>query len=205
MDVMLADPACHRELPAIWADIWRRLLAGAHSSRISAHLLTVASAGEIAGIDQRTMVLRAASAEACTLRFHTDLRSPKVAGIMRDPWVAVHHYDPAAKIQLRMQGTAAIETDSAEADQAWAQATASSRRCYLAAPPSVPSKVPTSGLPAALEGRVPSLEETAAGRAQFAILRIMLEQIEWLHLAHDGHRRARFHISDGWHGIWLTP
>jgi pyridoxamine 5'-phosphate oxidase len=110
-------------------------------------------------------------------------------------------------VQLRLSGKACIEHSSAIADTAWAATNPSSRRCYLGAAPSQPSALPTSGLIADLEGRVPHIDETAPGRANFAVVLAQLDRLEWLYLAHDGHRRAAFlrDTSGVWIGQWLTP
>ncbi|HCY02993.1 MAG TPA: flavin-binding protein, partial [Erythrobacter sp.] len=54
-----------------------------------------------ADADARVMVLRAFDADSWLLRFHTDVRSPKVAVIETDSRIGVLAYDRQAKIQLR--------------------------------------------------------------------------------------------------------
>lgn len=191
-------------LDAIAADLWSRL-AGAAARRSSPwHTPVVGTADG----DLRVMVLRDVNPAAGTLRFHTDVRSPKVAAVTASHRAAVLFYDPGAKLQLRCSGTAAIARKGAVADAAWAASSPASRRCYLApVAPSLRADTPTSGLPGEFEGRLPTLGESEAGRDNFATLVITLDRIDWLYLAHDGHRRAQFERADDghWAAGWLVP
>jgi pyridoxamine 5'-phosphate oxidase len=157
-------------------------------------------------VRQRVMVLRKTDRATGTLRFHTDLRSAKV-GQAQAATVSVLGYDAGAKIQVRAEGLAAILTEGSDVEAAWAATSPSGRRSYLTIlPPGSVSDTPTSGLPTAIETRMPEPEETAAGRANFGLLVITVRWLEWLHLAHDGHRRAAFDRLDGdWTGTWLIP
>ena len=201
---MSGDPFIPRDdLIAIEAELWARLARGKADRKSPWHTPVVGTADG----DLRIMVLRHVDRAAATLRFHTDVRSPKVTAIGDAGRVAVLFYDPAAKLQLRCSGLAQIRTNDASTDAAWAASTAASRRCYLA--PIAPSRradTPTSGLPSVFEDRLPTLVESEAGRANFATLTVMLDRIDWLYLAHDGHRRALFERSgDQWSAGWLIP
>ena len=194
-------------LDDVLADIWMRLVRGGADRKSAFHTPVVGSVCAAGLPRQRVMVLRKCDEATATMRFHTDLRSDKVSEIGAASIVSILGYDPSAKIQIRVAGTAVIESEGSRADAAWAASNASSRRCYLAQPgPGSDSEMPTSGLPAALESRVPDIAETEAGRANFAVMIVTLHTLEWLYLAHDGHRRARFECADGaWHGTWLIP
>ena len=190
-------------LDTIAADLWARLADAAASGRSAWHTPAVGTADG----DLRIMVLRHADPAAASLRFHTDARSPKARLIGGGAPVSLLFYDAAAKLQLRCAGIGKAVSTGAPADAAWAASAASSRRCYLAElAPGTISETPTSGLPAAAEGRVPTLAESEAGRANFAVITVALTRIDWLHLAHNGHRRAMFERSgDGWAGSWVVP
>ena len=56
------------------------------------------------------MVLRAADKGTGTLDIHTDLHSAKVAGLRRTPFAALHVWDAAARLQMRLEATATILT-----------------------------------------------------------------------------------------------
>jgi pyridoxamine 5'-phosphate oxidase len=192
---------------AVLADIWMRLVRGGADRRSAFHTPVVASLDAGGMPQQRVMVLRKCVEADATMRFHTDLRSVKVSEIGDSARVSVLGYDAAAKIQIRASGHGAVSTSGELVDAAWSASSPSSRRCYLTryAPGSVSEK-PISGLPASLESRVPERSETEAGRANFAVLTVTLDTLEWLYLAHDGHVRARFVHEDGtWRGQWLIP
>lgn len=201
---MSGGPGIPRDdLDAIAADLWARLVRGKADRKSPFHTPVVGTADG----DLRVMVLRQVDAKAHSLRFHTDARSPKVAQIGTDGRVHILFYDAGAKLQLRCSGTGTIAATGPVADAAWSASPATSRRCYLAPiAPSAAAAAPTSGLPADYEGRFPTLAESEAGRPNFAALVVTLDRIDWLYLAHDGHRRALFTRSgDQWAAGWLIP
>lgn len=201
---MSSDPFIPRDdLNAIEADLWARLGRGKADRKSPWHTPVVGTADG----DLRVMVLRHVDRGAATLRFHTDARSPKVTAIAANPRVSVLFYDPGSKLQLRCSGSGHIATADADTEAAWAGSAATSRRCYLApAAPSSPADAPTSGLPEEFEQRFPTLAESEAGRSHFATLTVMLDRIDWLYLAHDGHRRALFaRMGAQWQAGWLVP
>jgi pyridoxamine 5'-phosphate oxidase len=191
------------DLTAIAAHLWVRLARAPKDRHSPWHTPVVGTSDG----DMRVMVLRHTDPATGALRFHTDARSPKAALIGTGAPVSLLLYDAAAKLQLRCAGTGRIDTDGAAVDAAWAASAPASRRCYLArSAPSSASDTPTSGLPAEVEGRVPSMAESEPGRAHFAMLTVTLARIDWLYLAHDGHRRALFtRRADQWDAGWLVP
>jgi pyridoxamine 5'-phosphate oxidase len=196
-------PGARDDLAGIEGDIWGRLVRGKADRKSPLHTPVVGTADG----DLRVMVLRHVDRTAAALRFHTDLRSPKTGAIAAVPRVSLLFYDPGAKIQLRCSGDGQIGSTDAVTDAAWAASSAASRRCYLApVAPSSGTAAPTSGLPPEYDSRLPSVAESEAGRANFATLTIILDRIDWLYLAHDGHRRALFERSgDQWSAGWLIP
>jgi len=152
----------------------------------------------------RIMVLRAVDRHSASLRFHTDARSDKCR--QRGP-ASILAYDADARIQIRVTGTISVQASGAVADAAWAEASQSSRRCYLAEPgPGTAIDGPASGLRPDLETRIPTRAESEAGRANFAVMLFTAKHIDWLHLAATGHRRAAFACLNGeWRGHWVIP
>ena len=197
------------DLDAVLADVWQRLGRAAKDRRAAMHTPVVATVTKAGIPSQRVMVLRAFDRATATLRFHTDARAAKAEQVGSGSPVSILGYDAGAKRQFRLSGTARIETDTPAADRAWAEATLFARRCYLADPaPGTVSDLPVSGLAADIEGRKPEDEaEVAPGRANFALLMADIDTVEFLHLAHTGHRRAVF-VRSGeglWQGQWLVP
>lgn len=192
LDQVLADAAAH-------------LTRAARDRKSAMHVPVVGTADG----DLRMMVLRACDPGLAVLRFHTDARSPKARMIGPGGQASVLAHDPQAKVQIRLRGPARIETAGPVADAAWAAATAFARRCYLAVgAPGSQAAGPTSGLPAEVEGINPGEDQLLPARANFAALLIEPTSIDWLYLAHDGHRRAQFARSgpgQDWQGTWVIP
>lgn len=181
-------------------DIAGRLNEGATNRRSAMHLGTVATADA----DARIMVLRAYDAETRTLRFHTDVRSPKCTLIGDGAPVGVLFYDMASKIQMRCRGVGRIEHNTPLADSIWEENTNFARRCYLGEGPGAASDVATSGLPEWIEGKEPTAEQVAPARPNFAILLVELDEVDWFYLSNDGHRRAVMNMATG-EGRWIAP
>jgi pyridoxamine 5'-phosphate oxidase len=195
------------DLSSVCADIWQRLVRGKADRHSPFHTPVVASVNASGVPQQRVMVLRKVDQSAGTLRFHTDVRTPKFDQLIENAAISVIGYDAGAKIQIRITGKARGTNKGMEADAAWEASTPSSRRCYLAEmSPGTQIEVPTSGLPLHVENRVPTVIETLPARRNFAVLIVDIDQIEWLYLASDGHRRAVFtRTVDTWSGQWLVP
>ncbi|WP_231624999.1 flavin-binding protein [Novosphingobium sp. AAP93] len=192
-------------LDDVLADAARRLAAAARDRKQAMHTPVVGTADG----DLRMMVLRGASADLACLRFHTDLRSPKVALIGEGAPVSVLAYDPDARVQLRMRGVGRIEHAGFVVDAAWSRAAPSSRRCYLAETgPGGMLEAAGSAIPEALSRRSPTVDETLPGRSNFALLLVEVRSLDWLRLDHEGGTRARFTRPDAsspWSGEWIAP
>ena len=193
-------------LSDILASAWTLLVQGGADRRSPLHTLVVTSTAYDGTPDARIMVLRKADPVSTTLRFHTDARSPKCEQLHGRP-IAVLGYHPAKAVQMRLHGLAAIDRDSPDADAAWSGSSAFARRCYMALqPPGTQLPTAGSGLPPEIDGRKPDESQLQPARANFALLVADITSIDWLHLAHTGHRRACFRRANGaWHGAWCAP
>lgn len=182
------------------------LAEGAANRRSPVHTLVVASVTTEGSPSQRVMVLREADRASSRLRFHSDARAPKTLQL-HDKAAHILAYEPAAAIQLRIEGMGRVETEGPRVDAVWAEATRFARRCYLAVDaPGRLRQEPGSGLPPEVEGRQPEEDELIPARANFALLLVDVTAIDWLHLANSGHRRCRFERDgDGWSARWLQP
>jgi pyridoxamine 5'-phosphate oxidase len=196
------DDAFRDDLDATLDQAWLRLTRGAADRRSAMHTVTVATAGA-EGPQARTVVLRGADRGARTVRFHTDVRTPKVAELAADPRVSVLAYDPRAKIQLRLSGLAAVHDADVVADAAWAGSAPGSRLCYRAPlPPGTTLDAPGAADPTdALRAA-----DSETGRPNFRAVLVTVARIDWLYLAATGHRRAGFEWDGAaWRGRWLAP
>ena len=192
-------------LDAVLADAAAHLTRAARDRKSPMHVPVVGTGDG----DLRMMVLRACDPDIGLLRFHTDARSPKARQLGSHAVASVLAFDAEAKIQLRVKGSARIECAGPVADAAWAASSPYARRCYLAvAAPGSPAEWPMSGLPEAVEGIRPSEEQLLPARENFAVLVIEPVSLDWLYLAHDGHRRAQFTrggAGQDWQGTWVIP
>jgi pyridoxamine 5'-phosphate oxidase len=188
----------------------RRLIeTGAHDRRSPAHCPVVATIDAEEMLSQRIMILRHVDWQNRTLRFHTDARSTKIAEAATSDAASILFYSPEDKIQLRLSGAIQISRKGPDFESAWYGSTAFARRCYMAenAPGSISEK-PVSGLPGWIEGQQPSLEQIVPAKANFALFLFEFRRVEWLYLANNGHRRARWIWPDNandWQGSWLIP
>ena len=197
------DRHFYNDLDASLAHGWALLERATADRRSPMRTVQVATVA-LDGARVRTVVLRGAEREGRTLRFHTDARSGKIDELAAQPAVELCAYDPKAKIQLRLRGTATMHRSNGIADTAWAATASHSRICYRAAHgPGAPLDAPQEADPTEA-ARNPA--DSEAGRDAFVAVTVDVTRIEWLYLAARGHRRAVFIWSgDAWMGQWLAP
>lgn len=150
------------------------------------------------GVDARVVVLRAADPDRAELTFFTDARAAKAGAIVAAPRVAVVAWDPTLQLQVRLHGSARIATDGAPVDAAFAQVPVGARRAYRT--------TVAPGTPSATAAVDENGDQAGGGRANFAVITVTVDRVEWLDLAGPSHRRAAFIRADGtWVGSWLVP
>jgi pyridoxamine 5'-phosphate oxidase len=205
-------PEYYDSLDAAHNEAWRLLAHGAEDRQSPFHTPTVSTVDAAGRPHARTVILRAANPEARTVRFHTDLRSAKMAHLKYSDRVCMVAYDPALKIQLRVDGCAATHTEGALADAAWKATRPMSRLSYAAeSAPGIAIDVPLT-LPASQLSMIDDSSEEAldhmqrVGRENFCAVVVMIESIEWVHLVAQGNRRAMFSWPRGvLEAKWLQP
>jgi pyridoxamine 5'-phosphate oxidase len=195
-------------LASTLSDLWNELGRGVVDRRHGFHVPVLATHGVDGAPQARAVVLRRVLPESFEIHCHTDLRSGKVAEILADQRVAWHFYDEGRRLQLRIAARAEVVATDARVDEAWARSAVTSRRCYLA--PRAPGSVcdaPSPNLPEGVRDRRPTEEETLPGRANFALVVTRAMSVDWLHLASEGHQRARFELdaAGAWRGSWTEP
>lgn len=195
--------SCYNDLPSTLDMAWQNLARGAADRRSSFHFPVVGTCGLDGRPRLRTMILRAVTPSAQLLRVHTDIRAEKWAELSADPRIALHAYDPGMKVQIRLEGVASLHHGDDVAKAAWLASQRMSRACYatMPAPGSPLSEAGAFTLPDGSE------ESIAPGEAHFGVLAVQVQSLEWLYLAHQGHRRARFVWDEagGLQSRWLVP
>ena len=144
----------------------------------------------------RTVVLRRFAGRA--LDVHTDARSAKYAELLANPAAALHGWDAAGRIQLRAGGTVTLHVADDVAAASWAALHDGTRATYRVRP--------GPGAPLPSEGdRAADSSDDEALRV-FCVIRLVVDSVDWLHLAPDGHRRACFAWVGGMaSATWVVP
>ena len=142
--------------------------------------------------ESRTVILRNFNKDIFELNIHSDLRSDKINQIETNKNVSCLFYDDKKKIQIRINGIAKIEKSF---QPSWEKLSNWSKRCYLSEKkPGTEVAKPSSGFPKRFTNESPNDEESFGGLKNFAVIKVMINSIEWLYLASQGHRRAIFKI-----------
>ena len=191
-------------LDDVLADAHRRLAEGVSDRASPFRNVTLGSVDASGAPCVRTVVLRGFDPARSLLTVHTDLRAAKTVQVRANPLVALHAWDDAAQTQLRIGGRAALHAADARSEAEWGRLHGGSRATYAVADaPGTPITDP------AAVGRVPD----EAAFAHFAVIDVSVFSLEWLLLAREGHRRARFTFGGAGRGAggdagtatWLVP
>jgi len=183
------------DLEALEDATWMLLEDGVTHSDTPFHTPVLATQNAL-GPELRTVVLRGVDRANRALRCHTDVRSPKIGQMRQGSAVSWLVYDPARKVQVRINGNAILHHRDAVAEASWRAASARSRVCYAAA----------NGPGDPLADPLPERKAAADGFDRFVVVRCRVERLETLVLAASGHRRARW----CWHAgqriaTWVAP
>lgn len=194
-------------LSGIESDIWQLLTEGSKNPKSAFYSGTLGTK-TIDSISLRTVVVREVLPTEKSIICYSDKRAGKVEEIERYTQVSWLFWDDETKIQLRLSGTASAHLNDSLAAQHWLKTSASNRRSYMAMQaPGTLLDHPASGLPQGLDRRAPTQEESEQGRNNFAVIVSSIHSIDWLHLASEGHRRARFVFDEGKlsKASWIIP
>ena len=186
----------------IWALLSRGVVDRSEEFRLP---VIIVNKGDFA--DGRIVVLRGAFKDRRVLRFHTDLRSSKIEALKNNQNIYFLFYNKKRKIQVRAKGLATIHHKNSITEEAWKKTQVVSRKCYLAtnSPGSI-SAEPHPGYPKELEGKNPNIEDTEVGFENFCVIESKIDEMEWLYLASQGHRRAKLILKDeDVKTEWLIP
>lgn len=178
----------------IWKELGRASLDRHHAWRTP----VVASVGADGAVNARTVVLRSVDAATGRLQIYTDARSAKVAELALTPHAMLVFWSPRLGWQLRVRVAVTVCTTGPEVTAVWERVRQSpSAGDYLAAKaPGTPLAGDAMDAPAA-----PSAE-VSERTPHLAVLDAQVQEIDWLELNREGHRRARI-TADDW--TWLTP
>lgn len=189
--------------------IFAMLTRGVADRKSPLHTPTLATVGIDGSPQTRIIVFRKFLPEVRSLIFHTDSRSPKIEEIRADRRVSWLFYHAGEKMQFRIAGEATIQAKAENALKLkqWQATQAFGRRCYMGEAPSCVVAEATSGMPAEIENREPTIEESEVGFPNFAVISTKISSIDCLELYATGHRRTLFtwNENDEPEMRWLTP
>lgn len=172
----------------------QHLNTGVNDRRHPFRTISLASLGLDGTPQLRAVVLRGCDTEAPTITFHTDKRSPKFSELTKSPQAAAQAYDPAAKLQIRLNGTVSIQNNNTETAKIWGLMQATSRACYH-----------TPDAPSTLLSLAPPLSEAEA-LTNFCVCRLIINRVDALYLRAAGHLRAQANFSaSGATAHWVAP
>lgn len=196
------------DLDTVLSRVWERLETAASQS---GHPFQVLPFGTVEDGEPhlRTVVLRQASADERLLAFHSDRRSQKIDDLRVNDRIAWLAWDPETSEQVRLRGRATVHLDDAVADQMWDAESPRSLDVYVRETASgTPLEAPAEGLDGAVTTEPVTREDVAKGRPFFAVVRTVIDEIDWLHLHPEGHYRAQFHFDEdtqSFSGTWVVP
>ena len=158
-------------------------------------------------VESRCVILRDFNEEKRILVFNTDVRSPKVQAIRQNPETTCLFYHYQKKIQLRISTYSTVHTNDPIHDDYWKKTSTSSRKCYLTKySPSENIAEMDDGIPDHLFAKIPTAEESEAGKINFAVIVNKIILIDWLYLSAKGHRRAQYDLSEKYiKKSWIAP
>lgn len=186
-------------LDDIRADAFARLSRGVADRRSPFRSPAFATVDALGQPSIRTVVLRAFDPASRVLRVHSDLRAAKVQEVRARPAVALHVWDEADAVQIRVTGHATPHAGDERTRAEWAGLHPGIRAAYTVRP--------TPGTPLAdpAEADADRVDERVA-HENFAVLDVEMLGLDWLHLAQGGHRRARFEWRGGQEtATWIVP
>lgn len=180
---------------ALW--IARSLSRGAADPKSAFHWPTLISLSEEGGAPQaRTVVLRAHDASKRELLFYTDQRSEKCRELEASPAASVHVYEPKKRAQLRLTGTATMETSGPRWEEALKKAITSGSLDYSAQP----------GPGSPISDVQAFLHDDGTTRNHFTLISFIYQKADYLHLGRERHSRAVTEwTADGPRSSWLVP
>lgn len=183
---------------------WMHLHQSAEVKDAGFRIAQAASVGLGGAPRVRTVVLRGVDIPARAVRFHTDIRSPKVEELRQNPAVSLIAYDREGGRQIRLEGAATLVHADEAAHGYWQSSHQRSLIYYRTPYP------PGSTLSAANQADVTdTMREPPApdsGFENFCAVVISVHRLDWLDLAASGHRRAVFdRVGDVWRGAWVAP
>lgn len=190
----------YSELDHILDSIWDSVELGA---TLSKHPFRRAVLATFDGVSpqMRTVILRYSNRERRCIQIYSDLRSTKIQEISEHPKISLLFYDQQESIQIRLNGTATVESGGSHLKTIWAGLPIENKINYATpARPGSQADDPVSAFPV-VDAQVPDF-----AFKNFSVITLVVDQIDWLRLGVAGHYRAKFQFrNNGFTGGWVVP
>jgi len=197
-------PNYYNNIDLILDEIWSLLQRGVVDRNEDFRLpVVIVSSNDSA--EGRVVVLRGAFKDKNILRFHTDFRSSKIKSLKENKKIYFVFYNKKRKIQVRAEGIATVHKDNELTKEAWTKTQMMSRKCYLSQQaPGDFINDSASDLSKDMGNEIPTYEQSEVGYKNFCVIESKIKSFEWLYLASQGHRRAKFMLDEN-KSTWLVP
>ena len=175
---------------ALWQELARAVQVKGHAWRTPV-LATVGTRGDELAADARTVVLREVDATSRELLIYTDARAAKAEQLRAHPRACLVMWCKDLGWQLRCRARLSLQDEGLAVSSRWTTLKLSpAAQDYLS--PLPPGSPLTAAAPA------PALEQ----REHFAVITATVDEVDWLELHPQGHRRARFGAGAA---EWIQP
>jgi hypothetical protein len=203
-------PGLSATLPTLEQTSWQQLVAvldNKPDETTAPGFKTMIVASRTAtGADARTVVLRKVDADRKYIWFHTDVRAAKVMQFEAFPDCTLLFWDEKSQVQLRLMVDTRLHTNDYVADEHWQSIGVGNRKNYLSEHrPGSEQPAPYPGFPAHLGASLPSIEESEAGRVNFAVIECRVLTMDYLQLNRSGQIKALFQYEPDAKMAWLAP
>lgn len=178
-------------LVTLHAFVWDELAKGLRDRQSVNRFPTLVTVSQDGHPQARTVVLRGANSAAWQLEVYTESNSAKAAELRAFPRAAIHIWNTATRLQVRMEANAML-IQGDEAREVWESLPLASQLTCGKTPPT--GSVIKDSLAYQIE----------ADPEKFLIVRLAIDKMDVLHLG-DMHRRALFQRNTREFGQWCVP
>lgn len=194
----LSEPIAQHEhqpwapnLVTLHAYVWEELAKGLRDRQCVNRFPTLVTVSRDGRPQARTVVLRAANSAEWQVEVYTESDSAKVEELTASPYAAIHIWNTASRLQVRMDATAKL-IQGKEAREVWESLPLASQLTCGKTPPT--GTVIKDSLAYEIE----------VNPDKFTIVRLAIDRMDVLHLG-EMHRRALFQRNTGQFGQWCVP
>lgn len=174
--------------------VWARLSRAVHDRHAAYRWFTLATVSAGRDPEARIVVLRRADRAMRSLWVFTDARTAKVSALSAASRTEALFFDQRRMEQVRVKGTATLHLEG----PVWAEALGG-------IPPARMEDYRRAAAPGTPMADAADAASVGAER-HFALITITADQIDWLSLARDGHRRVQvWYDAGGAQARWVVP